>query len=80
MSLIAIWLGWTPPTLTPGVQGAQKGGPVGFWSLRGAFWQKLYKTKVAGHPQLSGVGHPIGPQIQIWKDLEPWSLTFKGSL
>ena len=24
--------------------------------------------------------HPIGPQIRIWKDLEPWSLTFKGSL
>ena len=27
---------------------------MGFWSLSGAFWQKLYKTKVAGHPQYSG--------------------------
>ena len=31
--------------------GAQKGGKVGFWSLRGAFWWKLYQTKVAGHLQ-----------------------------
>ena len=58
MSLIAIWLGWTPYTLTLGVQGAQKGGPLGFWSLRGAFWRILDKTKVAGHPQLSGGRSP----------------------
>jgi len=31
-----------------------KGGPVEFLGLRGAFWQKLYRTKVAGQPQLSG--------------------------
>ena len=30
------------------------GGLVGFWSLSGAFWQKLYKTKTAGQPQYSG--------------------------
>ena len=54
MSLIVIWLGWKPPTLTPRVQVGKKGGPVGFWSLRGAFWQKLYQPKVARHPQLSG--------------------------
>ena len=40
------------------VKGALKGGLVGFWSLRGAFWPKLYKT-VAGHPQLSGNGSPV---------------------
>ena len=39
------------------VQGAQKGGPVGFWSLSCAFWWKLCQTKVAGHPQLVGAGH-----------------------
>ena len=58
MFLVAIWLGWTPPTLAPGVQGAQKGAPVGFWSLSSAFWWKLYNTKVAGHPQLSGSRSP----------------------
>ena len=42
------------PTLPLGSEGGQKGGLVGFWSLSHAFWQKLYKTKVAGHPQLSG--------------------------
>ena len=31
-----VWL--DTPTLTPGVQGAQKGGLVGFWGLIGAFW------------------------------------------
>ena len=38
----------------PESKGGPKGGPVGFRSLRGAFWQKLYKTKVTGHPQYSG--------------------------
>ena len=41
---------------------------MGFWSLRGAFWQKLYKTKVAGHPQLSGARSPYRTQNP---DLEP---------
>ena len=27
-----------------------KGGAGCLWSLNRAFWQKLYKTKVAGHP------------------------------
>ena len=56
----------------PEIQGPQKG----FWSLSSAFWRILYKTKVAGYPQLSGVGHFIGPQIWIRKDLGPvcfWS-------
>ena len=54
----------------PRVQGGQKGGPKGFWSLSRTFWQTLYNTKIFGHPpQYSGVGHLCGPQIQIWKDL-----------
>ena len=31
---------------------------MGFWGLRGAFWGYVYNTKVAGHPQLSGVRSP----------------------
>ena len=30
--------------------GVRKGGPGCLWSLNRAFWRKLYKTKVAGHP------------------------------
>ena len=64
MSLIAIWWGWTPYTLTPGVQGAQWGS--------GASWvhfgKNSIKQKLLGTPNLVGVGHLIGPQIQIWKD------------
>ena len=55
MFLIAIWLGLTLYSLTSRVQG----GPVGYLSLSGAFWQKLYKTKVAGQPQLSGGRSPF---------------------
>ena len=55
MFLIAIWLGLTPYSLTSRVQG----GPVGYLSLSGVFWQKLYKTKVAGQPQLSGGRSPF---------------------
>ena len=51
-----------------------------------AFWQELYKTKVAGHPQLSDGRSPYrtpnldleGPRPSLF--LEPWSLTIKGSL
>ena len=28
--------------LDPWVQAAKKGGPVGFWSISSAFWQKVY--------------------------------------
>ena len=66
MFLLAIWLGWTPYTLTPRAQGAQKGGLVRFWSLRGAFWRKLYQTKVARHPQLSGGRSPY----RTWRGLQ----------
>ena len=30
--------------------GVHKGGSGCLWSLNHAFWQKLFKTKVAGHP------------------------------
>ena len=67
MSLIVIWLGWTPPTLTPRVQGAR-------W-VSGAsamhFGEIFIKQKLLGTPNLVGVGHLRGPQIQIWKDLGP---------
>ena len=41
-----------------GPGGLKGGGPVGFWSLSRAFWWKLYQTKVAGHPQISGGRSP----------------------
>ena len=40
-------------TLIPGARGPQKGGLVGLWVLSHAFWQKLYRVKVAGQPQFS---------------------------
>ena len=83
---IAIWWGWSPYTLTPGAWAGGKRGPVGFWSLSSAFWQKLYKTKVAGHPQLSWDRSPVwtpnpdleGPGPHVL--LELWSFTVKGRL
>ena len=30
--------------------GVHKGGAGCLWSLNRAFWRKLYKTKVGGHP------------------------------
>ena len=62
--------------LDPWVQGAQKWAQWGFWSLSSVFWRTHYKTKIAGHPQLSGGRSPFLPQIRIWKDLGPvcfWS-------
>ena len=56
---------------TPPRHGVLKGGTRCLWSHSCAFWQKLYKTKVAGHPWFSGGGHLFGPKIQIWKDLGP---------
>ena len=48
------------------------------WSLSCAFLQKLYETKVVGHPQFSGVGLLFGPLIRIWKDLGPMSFCSHG--
>ena len=69
MSLIAIWWGWTPYTLTPRVQGAQWGSGASAVHFGGNF----IKQKLPGTPNLVGVGHLIGPQIRIWKDLGPMS-------
>ena len=86
MTLIVIWLGWTPSTLAPGFEGGQKGILVGFWSLRCAFWRTLYQTKVAGHPQLSGVRSPVWiPNLDLEGPgpsglLEPWCFIPKESL
>ena len=35
------------------------------------FGENFIKQKLQGTPNLVGVGHPIGPHIQIWKDLGP---------
>ena len=56
--------------------------------IRGARWGsgaslvhfggKFIKQKLLGTPNLVGIGHLIGPQIQIWKDLGLvcfWSLS-----
>ena len=51
------------PYLAPRVQGLKR-RPEGFRSLSSAIWLKLYST-----PNLVGIGHLIGPQIRIWKDL-----------
>ena len=40
------------------------------------FGEIFIKQKLLGTPNLVGIGHLIGPQIQIWKDLGQW-LTFK---
>ena len=41
--------GFDPVPPPPGY-GVRKGGTGCLWSLNRAFWQKLYKTKVAGNP------------------------------
>ena len=76
ISLIVIWLGWTPSTLTPGVQGAQKRARWGSGASAVHFGGHFIKQKLLGTPNLEGVRHLIGPQIQIWKELGPvgfWS-------
>ena len=78
MSLIAIWWGWTPHTLS--LRGGQKGARWGSGASGVHFGENFIKQKLQGTPNLVGVGHLIGPQIQIWKDLGPVWLTFKGSL
>ena len=43
------WGCFNPVPPTPGY-GVCKGGTGCLWSHSSEFWQKLYKTKVAGHP------------------------------
>ena len=72
MSLIAIWWGWTPPTLTWG----PKGGRWGSGASAVHFGENFIKQKLMDTPKLVGVGHLIVPQIWIWNDLGPvplWS-------
>ena len=45
------------PLPWPWVQGGPKGGPVGFWSLSGAFWQKLH------------LNHPGKCRVTQWENL-----------
>ena len=44
------FLGGFNPVPPPPGYGVHKGGTGCLWSLNLAFWQKLYKTKVVGHP------------------------------
>ena len=58
LSLIAIWSGLRLPKLTPGVQGAQKGGS---WASAMRFGWNFIKQKLLGTQNLVGVSHLIGP-------------------
>ena len=57
------------PYLDPGVQGVQKGPWWGSGASVVHFGGKFIRQKLLGTPNLVGVSHLIGPQIQIWKDL-----------
>ena len=59
--------------LTHGVQGAQKGARWGSGASGVHFGEIFLKPKLLGTPNLVGVGHLIGPQIEICKDLGPVS-------
>ena len=60
----------TPPPLGTGcIKGEQgvSGAPVVHFGIN------FIKQKFQGAPDLVGMGHLFGPQIQIWKDLGPYS-------
>ena len=61
MYLIAIWFGWTPPTLTPGSRGPKRGPQWGSGASAVLFGGKFIKQKLQGTPYLVGVGHLFGP-------------------
>ena len=67
MTLIVIWLGWTPSTLTSRVQGARWGSGASAMH----FGRNFVKQKLLGTPNLVCVGYLFRPQIRIWKDLAP---------
>ena len=54
--------------------------PVGLWSLRGAYWQKLYKTKVSKHPHFSGGRSPYRTPIPDLEGPGPGVLSHGPSL
>ena len=51
MFLLAIWWGWTPYTLTPGVQGAQKERPGGVLEPQPCILVKTLSNKSCMAPQ-----------------------------
>ena len=71
MSLIVIWWGWTPPTLTLGPRGPKRGAWWGSEASAMHFGANFIKQKLLGTPNLVGACYPTGPQIRIWKDLGP---------
>ena len=58
---------WTPSTLTPGLQGGPKEGWWGSGASAMHFGGQFFKQKSHRAPNLVGVGHLFGPQIQIQK-------------
>ena len=73
------------PTLTPGSRRPKRGAQWDSGALAIHFGEN-FKTKVAGHPQLSGYGLPVWTPNQDLEGpgpgvlMEPWSFTFKGIL
>ena len=63
--------GFRPGTPTPPGTGCVKGVRGASGASTVCFGKNFIKQKLQGTPNLVGVGHPIGPQIQIWKDLGP---------
>ena len=56
--------------LDPQGPGGLKGGAQwGSGASAVHFGENFIKQKLQGTPNLVGVGYPIGPQIQFWKDL-----------
>ena len=76
MSLKAIWLGWTPYTLTQGLRGPNRGAGWGSGASPVHFGGKFIKQKLQGAPDLVGAGHLFGPQIRM--DLGPLSFWSHG--
>ena len=64
------------PTLPLGSKGGQKGTRWGSGASAEDIGRNFVKQKLLGTSNLVGVGHLLGPQIRIWKDLGPvyyWS-------
>ena len=71
MSLIVTWLNRSPPTMTLGSREAQKWAEWGLGASAVHFGENFINQKLLGTPNLVGVGHLRGSQIQIWTDLGP---------
>ena len=66
---IAIWYALRPPKLTLWSRRPKRGARWGSGASAVHFGGNFIKQKLLGTPDLVGVGHLIGPQIRIWKDL-----------